>query len=180
MTQHEEKPQDEMDTSQGTDQELLLVTELINEKLIEGLVNDANFAFDADGNVVERCNKSVLSDDKIEVAQNVQDVGSITQMTNPEDTLFEMEPVVIQIEDQEEGNDKAVEVEEIDLTLTSPKQKKKDLLALAVSSIEEPIEGSESNLNEAIINENPTPDMTTPFIDAISNGLMNYSGSIQK
>ena len=126
MTQHEEKPQDEMDTSQGTDQELLLVTELINEKLIEGLVNDANFAFDADGNVVERGNKSVHSDDIIDLAHNraVQNVGSITQMTNPEDTLCEMEPVVIQIEDQEEG--KALEVVEIDLTLTSPKQKKKD------------------------------------------------------
>ena len=123
MTQHEEKPQDEMDTSQGTDQELMLVTELINEKLIEGLVNDANFAFDADGNVVARGNKSVHSDDIIEVAHNraVQNVGSFTQMTNPEDTLNEMEPVAIQIEDQEDGNDKPMEVEEIDLTLTSPR-----------------------------------------------------------
>ena len=59
MTQHEVTP-----TSQdGPDQELQLVTELIHEKLVEDLVNDAHFAFDADGNVVERVN--IDTDDTI-------------------------------------------------------------------------------------------------------------------
>ena len=62
--------------------------------------------------MVERVN--IDTDDRTEVANNkaVQNVGKITQMKNPEDTLDEMEPVVIQVEDQEEEQEAPEEEEE--------------------------------------------------------------------